>query len=287
VFVNDAATSVIAGTAARVPYAAPEVIDGQAATPLSDQYSLAAIAYEWLFGRPVSHNGDRPIEVRAMPGVDRLALSRAFTRALAQKPGDRFASCGAFCDALAGAVGARIAFARQHRQPKPPALVAAAAEADAADVDDFAPEDPSAEPPIVAADLAESPVLNVDDIKIVAEESILTAAQPDLDAIAPPFDPPPAAVTATAAAGCRSAVLGPSGPVGNAPATGVAAFRSVRPFLRPDSRRRVRIRSGLYGASEGASVPAATDHGQSRCLSCLDCPRCFRRGTQGTCSAGT
>ena len=190
VFVNDAATSVIAGTAARVPYTAPEVIDGRAATPLSDQYSLAAIAYEWLFGRPVSHNGDRPIEVRAMPGVDRLALSRAFTRALAQKPGDRFASCGAFCDALAGAVVPELPLLAS-TDTEAAALVAAAAEADAADVDDFAPEDPSAEPPIVAADLAESPVLNVDDIKIVAEESILTAAQPDLDAIAPPFDPPP------------------------------------------------------------------------------------------------
>ena len=104
VFVNDDATSVIAGTSARVPYAAPEVIDGHGATPLSDQYSLAAIAYEWLFGRPIAHNGDRPIEVRAMPGVDRPALSKAFTRALAPKPGDRFASCGAFCDAFAGAV---------------------------------------------------------------------------------------------------------------------------------------------------------------------------------------
>ena len=39
-----------------------------------------------------------------MPGVDRPALSKAFTRALAPKPGDRFASCGEFCDAFAGAV---------------------------------------------------------------------------------------------------------------------------------------------------------------------------------------
>ena len=100
------------GRAARVPYAAPEVIDGQDATPRSDQFSLAAIAYEWLFGRPIAHAGDRPIEVRTMPGVDRAALSKAFTRALAPKPGDRFASCGAFCDALAGAVVPVIAVAR-------------------------------------------------------------------------------------------------------------------------------------------------------------------------------
>src|SRR6185436_19390848 len=104
VFVTDEATEVIAGTGAHAPYAAPEVIAGHGATPLSDQYSLAAIAFEWMFGRPITHGGDRPVEVRLMPGVDRPALSKAFTRALAPKPEDRFASCVAFCDALAGAV---------------------------------------------------------------------------------------------------------------------------------------------------------------------------------------
>ena len=183
VFVADARTSVIAGAGARVPYAAPEVIDGQEATPLSDQYSLAAIAYEWLFGRPIAHGGDRPIEVRAMPGVDRQALAKAFTRALAQKPADRFASCGAFCDALAGAV-----------VPELPLLAGAAAAAVPdvpAEVADFEPEDPSAAPPISANELAATPAFNVDDVRIVAEESMMTAAQPDLDAIAPVFLPPP------------------------------------------------------------------------------------------------
>ena len=179
VFVADDATSVIAGSSPRVPYAAPEVIDGQDATPLSDQYALAAIAYEWLFGRPIAHNGDRAIEVRAMPGVDRQALSKAFTRALAPKPGNRFASCGAFCDAFAGAV-----------VPSLPLLGAeTAAAASEADVDDFAPEDPSTAPEISPSDLAEPPPLNVADVKIAVEEAV----QPDLDAIAPPFEPPPAA----------------------------------------------------------------------------------------------
>ena len=104
VFVTDDRTSLIAGRGAHAPYAAPEVIDGHGATPLSDQYSLAAITYEWLFGRPISPHGDRPIEFRAMPGVDRLALSKALTRALASRPDERFASCAAFCDAVAGAV---------------------------------------------------------------------------------------------------------------------------------------------------------------------------------------
>jgi len=189
VFVTDDATEVIAGTGAHAPYAAPEVIAGHGATPPSDQYSLAAIAFEWLFGRPITHAGDRPIEVRSMPGVDRPALSKAFTRALAPKPDDRFASCAAFCDALAGAV-----------VPELPLL---------ADVDDFeAEQEPEPDPsPISAADLApfdseresaflaqDRPIVaapNVDDVKIVAEESFMTAAQPDLDAIAPLSQPPP------------------------------------------------------------------------------------------------
>ncbi len=83
VFVTDDATEVIAGTGIHAPYSAPEVVGGHCATPLSDQYSLAAIAFEWMFGRPITHAGDRPIEVRSMPGVDRPALSKAFTRALA------------------------------------------------------------------------------------------------------------------------------------------------------------------------------------------------------------
>jgi len=160
VFVTDDATEVIAGTGAHAPfdsaqgkpYAAPEVLAGHGATALSDQYSLAAIAFEWLFGRPITHAGDRPIEVRSMPGVDRPALSKAFTRALAPKPEDRFASCAAFCNGLAGAV-----------VPELPLL---------ADVSDLEAEQ-EAEPdpsPISAADLGPP----ADDVKIVAEESTMT-----------------------------------------------------------------------------------------------------------------
>ncbi len=128
VFVYDDATLLIAGTGAHAPYAAPEVIDGHGATPLSDQFSLAAIAYEWLFGRPIAYNSERPIEFRSMPGVDRVALSKAFTRALSPRPEDRFTSCGAFGDALNGAI-----------VPELPLL---------ADVDDFSAED-ELQPPII------------------------------------------------------------------------------------------------------------------------------------------
>lgn len=88
----------------RAPYSAPEIAAGGPAQPAADQFSLAAIAFEWMFGRRISGPAVRPIEVRALPGVDRDALARAFTRALAPQPADRFASCMAFCQALDAAV---------------------------------------------------------------------------------------------------------------------------------------------------------------------------------------
>jgi hypothetical protein len=66
---------------------------------------LAAITFEWLFGRRISGPAQRPVEVRALPGVDREALSNAFTAALAPDPQERYASCAAFADAVASAVG--------------------------------------------------------------------------------------------------------------------------------------------------------------------------------------
>jgi len=90
--------------AARPPYAAPEVASGGRPVPASDQFALAAIAYEWLFGRRVSGAAERPVDVRTLPGVDRAAMSAAFTRALAPQAAHRFASCTAFCDALAASV---------------------------------------------------------------------------------------------------------------------------------------------------------------------------------------
>ena len=262
VFVNDDATSVIAGTGARVPYAAPEVIDGHGATPLSDQYSLAAIAYEWLFGRPIAHNGDRAIEVRAMPGVDRPALSKAFTRALAPKPGERFASCGAFCDAFAGAV-----------VPELPLLAGAnGAAADAADVDetgadeadidetdvaDFAPEDPAAVLPISAGDLAEPPVFNVDDVKIVAEESIITAAQPDFDAImpVPVSEPPTPPITPVPA--WNPSITAPTPRVMEAP-----RFGSVALFLAVIVGAVFGFAAGYMARPRALQSQAATNDGQ-------------------------
>jgi hypothetical protein len=127
-----------------------------------DQYALATIAYEWMFGRPMTGAGDRPVDVRSIPGVDRAGLSRAFTRALSPEPSRRFASCSDFVDAIAGSV-----------TPSLP-LMAGDDDDDDDPVGPFIPEEPAAAVPIAAA-------ASVPDLSFTAEESNLTAAQPDLD----------------------------------------------------------------------------------------------------------
>jgi hypothetical protein len=166
VIIFEKRTSVVAGKEARAPYAAPEQLDGYGAAPASDQYALAAIAYEWLFGKPLPARAHRPIDVRSMPGVDRAALTAALTRGLAQDPDDRFPSCGEFCDALAAAV-----------VPELPLL---------ADVEDFSAE----ETPIAAAPIStplEDPFL-VHEPASVEEPVSMTAepainGDPDVDTI--------------------------------------------------------------------------------------------------------
>ncbi len=88
----------------RRPYSAPEVAKGAEATAAADRFSLAAVTFEWLFGRRISGPAERLVEVRALPGVDRVALSNAFTIALAPEAGARFGSCRAFCEAVASSV---------------------------------------------------------------------------------------------------------------------------------------------------------------------------------------
>lgn len=70
----------------------------------ADQLALATIAYEWMFGRPITGPAERPVDVRSIPGVDRAALSQAFTRAMSPEPSRRFASCSDFVAAIAASV---------------------------------------------------------------------------------------------------------------------------------------------------------------------------------------
>jgi PEGA domain len=83
----------------RRPYRAPELGEG-AMTPAGDQFSLAALAYEWMTGRRAPSAfvaGD----MAPVPGADREALAAIFARALHPDPDRRFSSCGEFVSALA------------------------------------------------------------------------------------------------------------------------------------------------------------------------------------------
>jgi hypothetical protein len=125
---------------------------------MADQFSLAAIAYEWMFGRPISGPADRTVDVRAIPNVDRTALSKAFTRALAPEPFRRFTTCTDFCDAIAASVEPLLALMPPHHAGKRVVGTPAAVEQDEDDpVGPFQPEQPP--PPIVVpiASVADEP----------------------------------------------------------------------------------------------------------------------------------
>ena len=84
----------------RVPYAAPEVAAGEMGTPATDQYALAMIAFEWLFGRRFDAAVDTRPGVFALPGLDDVALADAFVRATARDVTSRFSSCTDFIAAI-------------------------------------------------------------------------------------------------------------------------------------------------------------------------------------------
>lgn len=142
-------------------------------TRQADRHALATIAYEWMFGRPISAAGDRPVDVRSLPGVDRTALSRAFTRALSPEPSRRFGSCADFVDAIAESVI--------------PSLPLMAGDDDNDPVGPLIPEEPAPAVPIAAP--TPGP-----DLSFTAEASNVTAAEPDLDAMNPVVTTEPAFV---------------------------------------------------------------------------------------------
>ncbi len=114
-------------------YAAPECVDTIAATPASDQFSLAAIAFEMLSGRPLPPSDSS--------GLYRFAVRTAFaenfsasvgvvmSRALAIDPVSRYSTCTAFIDALMPACGVVLP------KPAPEKPVAPAAPVAMADVE--------------------------------------------------------------------------------------------------------------------------------------------------------
>jgi hypothetical protein len=83
----------------RNPYRAPELGDG-AVSAAADQFSLGALAYEWMTGRRAPSMfvaGD----MAPVPGADRDALANLFAVVLNADPSARFPSCSEFVSALA------------------------------------------------------------------------------------------------------------------------------------------------------------------------------------------
>jgi eukaryotic-like serine/threonine-protein kinase len=103
-------TGTVLGTAG---YLAPEQAQGERATPASDRYSLAVVAFELLTGtRPYaadSPTAEAAAHVNApVPSVSAHAdvppeVDRCFRRALAKDPAERFETCADFAAALRAA----------------------------------------------------------------------------------------------------------------------------------------------------------------------------------------
>ena len=99
----------------RRPYAAPEMIAGQAWAAAADRHALAALAYELLTGRRAAGAGVQPDpQFGALDGVaDPEALQAVFGDALADAPERRPASAGRFAAEL------RAALVRPVTRPAP------------------------------------------------------------------------------------------------------------------------------------------------------------------------
>jgi eukaryotic-like serine/threonine-protein kinase len=102
------------GTYATVAYVSPERVAGAAATPASDVYSLGAVLYELLCGRPPfsgstpalvarAHLHDRPVPVRQLAPWVPARLAEAAEAALAKDPAARPSSAAAFAARLRAA----------------------------------------------------------------------------------------------------------------------------------------------------------------------------------------
>jgi serine/threonine-protein kinase len=104
-------TGTVLGTAG---YLAPEQAKGERATPASDRYSLAVVAFELLTGTRPFANESPTAEAAAhvnspIPSLSERSglpheLDACFARALAKDPYDRFETCADFVAALRAAL---------------------------------------------------------------------------------------------------------------------------------------------------------------------------------------
>ncbi len=114
-----ASTSGVTATGAVIgmlAYMSPEQIGAKPVDGRADQYALACSAFELLAGAPpfrrdepaavmYAHLSEPPPQLASRrPGLP-PAADGVLSRALAKAPGDRYASCGQFADALRDALG--------------------------------------------------------------------------------------------------------------------------------------------------------------------------------------
>lgn len=85
----------------RRPYCAPEVALGLGISPAGDQYSLAAVAHEWLTGRRLAAGQEHAVRVPGLTGDAADRMRDVFARALAEAPAERFPTATAFVEAMA------------------------------------------------------------------------------------------------------------------------------------------------------------------------------------------
>jgi serine/threonine protein kinase len=108
-------TGVTTGTPA---YMAPEQVTGQQVGPAADRYSLATIAYEMLTGSIpfeglgvlevlYAHVHQDPALPTSLNGELNQSVDAVIMRGLAKEPRSRWATCEAFVNALATAMGAK------------------------------------------------------------------------------------------------------------------------------------------------------------------------------------
>lgn len=122
------ATNIAIGT---VNYASPEQFTGTTIDSRSDQYSLAATAYQLLSGdypfqhsNPavvIGHHINSPAPQLGKTRPDLAGFDAPLSRAMAKRPEQRFASCRDFAAALANAASGHCS-ARTQAAPRSPAM---------------------------------------------------------------------------------------------------------------------------------------------------------------------
>jgi ABC-type sugar transport system substrate-binding protein len=113
-------------------YVSPELVQGQAATPRSDVYSLGVLPYHLLAGRPpfeiaagnvmsvlASHVNQPPPSLASLNPAVSPALEAVVLRALAKHPAERYDTADTLADALAAPTGNDEAHPTRLRQRIP------------------------------------------------------------------------------------------------------------------------------------------------------------------------